>query len=334
MSIPFSGENRRILIIDDNQTIHDDIGKVLNFDDDPLPGWDGAEWGLGKPVDKTSKDRRPTYELSSALQGEAGVALAEAAERAGQPFAMAFVDGRMPPGYDGIETCRRLWECAPDLQIVFCSAYTDHNWDDIRRALGQRRDLIILRKPFEIIEVQQLAEALTTRWSELRSMRSEIEALRHSLDQAPECCEPVAEPPLAALGASTSAQESLISESLSATALHTLVGVLARADSEASTWENSARSSRVSMLTKLSKLLREHRAHLGLFGEKLPTILAEVAGHLESDRTECLTSARKVRHDINLAQIALGVAPPRPPAAAPSSPPAASALMATTPCNF
>lgn len=320
---PAEAENRRILIIDDNPTIHDDIAKVLNILDDSSPGWEAAEWGLGGPAFGSAGSSRPVYQLSSALQGEAGVDLARAAEQAGQPFAMAFVDGRMPPGYDGIETCRRLWECAPDLQVVLCSAYSDHNWDDIRRALGQRRDLIILRKPFEIIEVQQLADTLTTRWSELRRMRAQIEALRQSLEHGPEVSEAVTEAPAPEPVASAVVVERIAPDAMQPSALKALAATLARAEEEASLWEQAAKSSRVGLLTKLVKLLREHRAQLGLFGEKLPTILAEVAGHLESERAESLVSARKVRHDLGLAKVALGVAPQRPPAPLPMPAPAA-----------
>jgi hypothetical protein len=36
----------------------------------------------------------------------------------GRPFALAFVDMRMPPGWDGLETIKRLWQVESQLQVV------------------------------------------------------------------------------------------------------------------------------------------------------------------------------------------------------------------------
>ena len=77
---------------------------------------------------------------------------------------MAFVDVRMPPGWDGIETIARIWEVYPDLQIVVCTAYSDYSWEEMRAKVGQPDSLLVLKKPFDNIEVQQLAHALTKKW--------------------------------------------------------------------------------------------------------------------------------------------------------------------------
>ncbi len=81
------------------------------------------------------------------------------------PYALAFVDIRMPPGWDGVETLERLWECSPDIQAVICTAYSDYSWDDISRRLGQTDSLLILKKPFDTAEVLQVAHALTRKWA-------------------------------------------------------------------------------------------------------------------------------------------------------------------------
>jgi DNA-binding LytR/AlgR family response regulator len=77
---------------------------------------------------------------------------------------MAFVDMRMPPGWDGIETTLRIWELDPRVQIVICTAYSDRSWEDILGRLGRSDRLLILKKPFDNIEVLQLASALTEKW--------------------------------------------------------------------------------------------------------------------------------------------------------------------------
>src|SRR4029077_15261082 len=82
----------------------------------------------------------------------------------GRPYAMAFVDVRMPPGWDGIETIAQIWRDYPQLQVVICSAYSDYSWTEITRKLGASDALLILKKPFDNIEVLQLAHALTKKW--------------------------------------------------------------------------------------------------------------------------------------------------------------------------
>jgi DNA-binding NtrC family response regulator len=71
---------------------------------------------------------------------------------------------RMPPGLDGIETTSRIWEIDPDVQVVICTAYSDHSWDSVWRRFGNTDRLLILKKPFDNIEVLQLARALTEKW--------------------------------------------------------------------------------------------------------------------------------------------------------------------------
>ena len=135
--------NNRVLVIDDNRAIHDDFRKILS-DQDPLRAAEAKLFGTAEGV---------AFQLDFAQQGEEGLALVQQALAKGSPYAMAFVDVRMPPGWDGIETTRRLWEADPDLQIVICTAYSDYSWDQMSEVLGQPDRLLILKKPFDTIEV-------------------------------------------------------------------------------------------------------------------------------------------------------------------------------------
>jgi CheY-like chemotaxis protein len=154
--------HRRILLIDDNPAIHEDFGKIFG------PGLQSATALaasgaalFGEPVDTSVS---PRFQLDSAFQGEEGLRRVCQARQENRPYAMAFVDMRMPPGWDGIETANRIWEHDPDIQIVVCTAYSDHTWEEIRQKLGRTDRLIILQKPFDNVEVQQLADALTEKW--------------------------------------------------------------------------------------------------------------------------------------------------------------------------
>ena len=105
------------------------------------------------------------------------------ARKEGLPYAMVFLDVRMPPGWDGIETAQKLWEADPDLQIVLCTAYSDYSWQETVAALGRTDRLLILKKPFDRVEVCQLASALTEKWNlVLRERQSLQTAIRAEME--------------------------------------------------------------------------------------------------------------------------------------------------------
>ncbi|MCP3917474.1 MAG: hybrid sensor histidine kinase/response regulator [bacterium] len=155
-----SSDNRRILLVDDSPSIHEDFRKILEGDNSSkaeLGDAKAAFFGEESPTD----DDLPTFELDSAHQGQEGLEMLETAIEEGRPYAMAFVDVRMPPGWDGIQTIKHMWEAAPELHVVICTAYSDYSWDQTIRELGQSERLLILKKPFDAVEIRQLAHALT-----------------------------------------------------------------------------------------------------------------------------------------------------------------------------
>jgi len=174
--------NRRILLIDDNQNIHFDFRKIfasertnselsklsqLLFDDFSLP------------VSSIE------FSIDSAYQGMEGAELVRKSLVENHPFAMAFVDVRMPPGWDGVETAKHLWEIDPDLQIVLCTAFSDYSFRQIIQQLGITDRLLILKKPFDLMEVRQLAISITEKWNLQQTAKQatkELQAHRDRLD--------------------------------------------------------------------------------------------------------------------------------------------------------
>lgn len=169
MSDPGRAKNRRILVIDDNEAIHDDFRRILlgGEDTSELDAMAASLFGSREPE---GEKERITYALEQAFQGEEGLQKVRRALEAGAPIALAFVDIRMPPGWDGVETIARLWEVDPRLEVALCSAYSDYSWEAITSKLGQTDRLLILKKPFDPIEVCQIACALTEKWD----MRAEL----------------------------------------------------------------------------------------------------------------------------------------------------------------
>jgi two-component system sensor histidine kinase/response regulator len=155
-------DNRRILIIDDNADIHTDYRRVLsdNHTADLLAVAEADLFG-----ETPTAQGREAFELHHASQGEEGHDLLRRETSQGRPFALAFVDMRMPPGWDGLTTIKRLWEADSRLQVVLCTAYSDHSWFEICEALAPKDRLLILKKPFDAIEVRQLADSLVTKWN-------------------------------------------------------------------------------------------------------------------------------------------------------------------------
>ena len=114
----------RLLMIDDNPSIHEDYRKILGGTEDTrMSAAEAALFGEAAP-----HLQRPTFQVDSALQGRDGVERARQALSEGRPYSVAFVDMRMPPGWDGVETIENLWKVDPDIQVVVCSAYTDYDW--------------------------------------------------------------------------------------------------------------------------------------------------------------------------------------------------------------
>lgn len=158
-------ENRRILTIDDNPSIHQDYRKVLaDKEADDLSDVEAMLFGEKGEGPGTPGAPNQGYEIDSAFQGQEGLEMVEAALAEGRPYATAFIDVRMPPGWDGIETARRIWEVAPELPVILCTAYSDHSWSEITEKLDRMDQLLILKKPFDNIELRQLAASQTEKW--------------------------------------------------------------------------------------------------------------------------------------------------------------------------
>ncbi|SDT34818.1 putative bifunctional diguanylate cyclase/phosphodiesterase [Pseudomonas prosekii] len=184
MKTPFVRTNRRILIIDDTPSIHLDFRKILDPDaeiEQSLAGAEEALFGIPQP-------ERLTFQLDSAYQGEEALQLVKRARAEGRPYALAFIDMRMPPGWDGLETIEQLWKVDCNLQIALCTAYSDYSWEAMAERLEFGDQLLVLKKPFDSLEIRQMASALTWKWQmaqdaamKVLSLEQTIEARVHEL---------------------------------------------------------------------------------------------------------------------------------------------------------
>src|SRR3954471_4368810 len=107
MKNPHFDKNLRVLIVDDNRAIHEDFRKILARPSESAKSDEMEAALFGEPTD--SRVALP-FEVDSAYQGKEGLEKVKAARAANRPYAMAFLDVQMPPGWDGIETAGKIWE--------------------------------------------------------------------------------------------------------------------------------------------------------------------------------------------------------------------------------
>lgn len=199
MEVPISEWNRNILIVDDMKSIHDDFNKILGqwsldatSEDQKLEKIEEELFrlkeestGLRPFFRKISGDfnKNILFSLESAFQGEEALRKALYAAEMGHPYSLMFVDVRMPPGWNGVQTIKEIWKHLPQTEVVIVTAYSDYPLEKLDRELGLTDHLLILKKPFDPIEVQQSALALTTKWSQARQIEKYILGVEKSLDQ-------------------------------------------------------------------------------------------------------------------------------------------------------
>jgi signal transduction histidine kinase len=292
----------RILIVDDNPDIHADFHKILappSTLQSELAAAAGALFNRAP-----AGDSKACFELDSANQGQEGLERVKSGLAEGRPYDAAFVDMRMPPGWDGLETIIRLWSAQPSLQCIICTAYSDYSWEEINHRLAQSDRFLILKKPFDNVEVRQLASALTSR---ARVERELAESNRRLME--------------------TSRHAGMAEVATSV--LHNVGNVLNSVNVAATLIQDRLRRFRFSSFAKTVDLLAQHEPDLGTFlttdpkGRQLPAFLKALSEHFHTEHTavieESVSLIQNVEHikeivamQQNLAKLG-GVVEPIPP---------------------
>jgi CheY-like chemotaxis protein len=172
--------SRWILVIDDNPAVCEDFRKILQ----PNTRTSSLLAARATLFEDTSVDEAPEgFEIDCADQGQTGLVMVQNALQRGCPYAVVFVDMLMPPGWDGLETIDQLWSVDPELEIVICTAFADLLRDRFPQRLEHSDKLLILCKPFDNIEVWQLASVLTQKWYLAQQVKHQLPALTATIEQ-------------------------------------------------------------------------------------------------------------------------------------------------------
>jgi two-component system, cell cycle sensor histidine kinase PleC len=154
----------RILIADDEPSILNAYSSVLLADAKAKQGDAGLDDLEAELFGDSQQQAAQAYELQLCQQGQQAVAAVKAAAAEGRPFSVAFLDVRMPPGINGVETAKEIRSIDPGLNIVFVTGYSDTDPRDMARIVPPVERLFYVAKPFQPLELQQFASALSNKW--------------------------------------------------------------------------------------------------------------------------------------------------------------------------
>jgi signal transduction histidine kinase len=287
-------ENRRILLVDDMPKIHEDFHKILT-DTLPAADLDEVEEAL---FGKKERIAAFQFELDSAFQGEEALAKVCDALEAARPYAMAFVDMRMPPGWDGVETIERIWQKDPLLQVVICTAYSDYSWEEVLGRLNARDRLLILKKPFDSIEVYQLASSLTAKWQMTQQATSQVSGLEEAVQKR------TAELEESQAKLMDSARHAGMAE-IATNILHNVGNVLNSVNISINVIAKTTRALKTDGLSKVVQMLDEHAGDLRDFlvkddkGKLLPDYLKKVANSLAEEQNTILDELGQIAKSVD-----------------------------------
>ena len=171
----------RILIADDEQAIRDEFLRVLC----PAASNERCDKELAELklalFDRSPEEAADRFEVVQCRQGGEAIEAVIEARAAGRPFNVAFLDVRMPPGPNGIETAAAIRKHDPDVYIVIITGYSDVHPREIARKVPPQDKLFYLLKPLHARELEQLAKALNTKWQVEQTLRRQQQELERKI---------------------------------------------------------------------------------------------------------------------------------------------------------
>ncbi len=183
-----NSDDLKILVADDEDTILELYEQVLGQSRYPTSSqseMDALEAELfGNDVVHQRNDHvKPSFDLTFCHQGSEAIEAVHTADAEGHPYAIAFLDVRMPPGPDGIWTAENIRAVSADTQIVIVTGYTDIDPSEIERRIQPANRLLYIQKPFHLFEIRQFVSTLAARWKAERQLLAVNQKLETIVEQ-------------------------------------------------------------------------------------------------------------------------------------------------------
>ena len=183
----------RVLVVDDDALIVGEYLLCLGEEFEP----DAATATLGDLEkvlfgEETDERGAASFEVHSRNQGEAAVEAVEAAIAKRQPYAIVFIDIRMPPGIDGIEAAKKIRQLDPNVNIVIVTGSMNPEPENLGKAIPPADKVFFFKKPFHAVECRQLAAALCGKWHSDRALRNANEELEQRVAERTEALQKIA----------------------------------------------------------------------------------------------------------------------------------------------
>jgi len=173
----------RVLVVDDDAMLIGEYLRCLGEDFEP----DSATTTLGdleKVLFGEETDERGAiaFEVHSRNQGEAAVEAVQLATLKGEPFAIVFLDIRMPPGMDGMEAAKQIRDIDENVNIVLVTGSLSADPDNLGKQIPPADKIFFFKKPFHAVECRQLAAALCGKWHADAALRRANEDLEKRVE--------------------------------------------------------------------------------------------------------------------------------------------------------
>jgi len=154
----------RILIVDGQQENHSDFRVIF---EQRLPEVSASipktnDEGLSSHESLTEF---PSFEVEYVETGEIGLTYIRQALEAEYPYAVVFIDQNVGTGWSGKKTLQEYWRVDRFLHCVLCTTNVNEQWGKGLEGVTHREQLLILRKPFKAIDVQQISSVMFHKWS-------------------------------------------------------------------------------------------------------------------------------------------------------------------------
>jgi len=171
--------NTAVLVIDDEEMVRDNIEEILlprkhNADNDSIDFASSILFDSPKPLLSPRSSGIPDFTVHKASNGMEGVEMVKKAVADGNPYAVIFLDMRMP-GWDGLETAVHIREYDSKAEIIFVTAFSDRPIEEIIRQAGQNVGYHC--KPYASEEIVQLASKAVSDYNKLRNLENLIKSV-------------------------------------------------------------------------------------------------------------------------------------------------------------